>query len=110
MVTARYGIIADAMDILKQKSEEYGDYILFFNKLSERWTATVKGRPELTPELCALMMAQLKFLRVELGNGSEAVVEDSLLDAVAYLTIADRIRREDDEMLKEYRSRCSTMP
>lgn len=67
------GISADVAGIVANRYESYGDPVAMYTEIARRWGCE--------PHEAALRMADLKLARLS----REEVIEDSVLDAIAYL-------------------------
>ena len=88
-------ILNRAKQILGDREESYGDARTMHQSICDRWNGVLKGKlapgASLTAYDIARMMAELKAARMD-DNGFH---EDSLIDQINYLVIANRLAGED---------------
>lgn len=74
----------------RDKSDHYGPPAEFMARLSQAWTAYLRRKlnADITPFDAAMMMANLKILRL----GANPQHEDSLVDLAGYARIGERVK------------------
>ena len=86
------GVLEKARKLVdgRDKQEHYGPPEEFMGRLAEAWTAYLRSKlkADITPFDAAMMMANLKILRL----GSNPKHEDSLIDLGGYVRIGERTR------------------
>jgi len=73
--------------ILQQRGQEYGDADLLFNKIADRFSLVLNRK--IDKYTTARLLVELKLARLDMGYK-----EDSLLDALGYLSIAESLHQE----------------
>jgi len=73
--------------ILEQRGKEYGDADLLFSKISDRFSLVLNRK--IDKYTTARLLVELKLARLDMGYK-----EDSLLDALGYLSIAESLHQE----------------
>ena len=73
--------------ILQQRGQEYGDADILFNKIADRFSLVLNRKVD--KYTTARLLVELKLARLDVGYK-----EDSLLDALGYLSIAESLHQE----------------
>ena len=73
--------------ILQQRGQEYGDADLLFNKIADRFSLVLNRK--IDKYTTARLLVELKLARLDMGYK-----EDSLIDALGYLSIAESLHQE----------------
>jgi len=93
MTLSKQDILADADAIIKERETQYGDPRESLTAIGDVWTALLRNKlapgERVTASEVALLMAGLKLVRE-----SNAHKHDSLLDAIAYITLVSRLEEE----------------
>ena len=73
--------------ILQQRGQEYGNADILFNKIADRFSLVLNRK--IDKYTAARLLVELKLARLDMGYK-----EDSLLDALGYLSIAESLHQE----------------
>ena len=73
--------------ILQQRGQEYGNAYIFFDKIADRFSLVLNRK--IDKYTTARLLVELKLARLDMGYK-----EDSLLDALGYLSIAESLQQE----------------
>ena len=73
--------------ILQQRGQEYGDADLLFSKIADRFSLVLNRK--IDKFTAARLLVELKLARLDMSYK-----EDSLLDALGYLSIAASLHEE----------------
>ena len=73
--------------ILQQRGQEYGDADILFDKIADRFSLVLNRK--IDKYTTARLLVELKLARLDMGYK-----EDSLIDALGYLSIAESLHQE----------------
>jgi len=73
--------------ILQQRGDEYGNADILFNKIADRFSLVLNRK--IDKYTAARLLVELKLARLDMG-----FKEDSLIDALGYLSIAESLHEE----------------
>ena len=73
--------------ILQQRGDEYGNADILFNKISDRFSLVLNRK--IDKYTAARLLVELKLARLDMG-----FKEDSLIDALGYLSIAESLHED----------------
>ena len=78
----------DVLDLLADRTEEYGDPSEMLTAIGRVWSALLDLPEPIEPRIVSLMLAGMKLARDSVGVEEK---RDNRLDAIAYVAIADAI-------------------
>ena len=73
--------------ILQQRGDEYGNADILFNKIADRFSLVLNRK--IDKYTAARLLVELKLARLDMG-----FKEDSLIDALGYLSIAESLHED----------------